>query len=59
MDKKLKVWLLQSIVAESGCDFGDFCDNVMDVEGSAEKFKKKFSACKNRKDIENLVNKYI
>lgn len=59
MSNKVKVWLLQSIVAECGCDFNDFCDNVMNVEGSAEKFKKKFSACKNRKDLEDLVNKYI
>lgn len=58
MNKKLKLLLLQSIVANNLCDFEAFCENVLSTDGK-EVFTKKFNACKNREDIENLVSEYI
>jgi hypothetical protein len=58
MNKKLKLLLLQSIVANNLCDLEVFCENVLSTDGK-EVFTEKFNACKNREDIENLVNEYI
>ena len=58
MTKKLKLILLQSIVANNLCDLETFCENVLSTDGK-DVFTKKFNACKNREELENLVNEYI
>ena len=58
MTKKLKILLIQTIVAENFCDLDTFCENVLTTDGK-QVFNQKLDACKNRSDVEELVNQYI
>lgn len=58
MTRKQKINILQSIVAECYCELETFCENVLASDGKIV-FTVKLDNCKNRQDIENLVNEYI